>query len=115
MVKALRGFAEIEKIDTTNRRWDLVAELSTEALAGLSQALDQISLIEGIAATETSILLATIKTEQRRACECRCLVLGCTARSGRVERQFQRHIPDAELQAGMSLDGVFASTAAGAL
>jgi DNA-binding Lrp family transcriptional regulator len=62
VVKALRGFAEVETIHTTNGRWDLVAELSTETLAGFSQALDQIRLIEGIAATETSILLATIKT-----------------------------------------------------
>ncbi len=61
VVKALRGFAEIEKIHTTNGRWDLVAELSTETLAGFSHALDQIRQIEGIAATETSILLATIK------------------------------------------------------
>jgi DNA-binding Lrp family transcriptional regulator len=61
VVKALRGFAEIEKIHTTNGRWDLVAELSTETLAGFSHALDQIRQIEGIASTETSILLATIK------------------------------------------------------
>ena len=61
VVKALRGFAEIEKIHTTNGRWDLVAELSTETLTGFSHALDQIRQIEGIASTETSILLATIK------------------------------------------------------
>src|SRR5471030_1595151 len=57
VVKTLRGFAEIERIYTTNGRWDLVAELSTESLAGFSHALDQIRQIEGIAATETSILL----------------------------------------------------------
>jgi DNA-binding Lrp family transcriptional regulator len=62
VVKALRGFAEVEKIHTTNGRWDLVVELSTETLAGFSHALDQIRLIEGIASTETSLLLATVKT-----------------------------------------------------
>ena len=61
VVRALKGFAEIENIYTTNGRWDLVAELCTGTLAGFSQALDQIRLIEGIAATETSLLLASAK------------------------------------------------------
>ncbi|HXC56701.1 MAG TPA: Lrp/AsnC family transcriptional regulator [Rhizomicrobium sp.] len=61
VVKALRGFAEVEKIHTTNGRWDLIAELNAETLADFSRALDQIRTIEGIAATETSILLATLK------------------------------------------------------
>ena len=60
IIRALSGFAEIENIYTTNGRWDLVAEIGTDTLAGFSQALDQIRLIEGIAATETSILLALV-------------------------------------------------------
>ena len=43
----------------TNGRWDMIAELNTESLVGFSQALDKIRLIEGIAATETSLLLVT--------------------------------------------------------
>ncbi len=61
VIKALRGFPEIEAIHTTNGRWDLIAELNTETLPAFSHALDQIRLIEGIASTETSILLATVK------------------------------------------------------
>lgn len=61
VVRALRGFPEVENVHTTNGRWDLVAELSTDTLAGFSQALDQIRLVEGIAATETSLLLAGVK------------------------------------------------------
>ena len=61
VVRALKGFPEVENIYTTNGRWDLVAELCTSTLAGFSQALDQIRLIEGIAATETSLLLASAK------------------------------------------------------
>jgi DNA-binding Lrp family transcriptional regulator len=61
VVKALKGFPEIENIHTTNGRWDLVAELCTSTLSGFSQALDQIRLIEGIAATETSLLLASAR------------------------------------------------------
>jgi len=61
VIQALRGFPEVEKVHTTNGRWDLIAELDTETLAEFSHTLDQIRLIDGIAATETSILLATQK------------------------------------------------------
>jgi DNA-binding Lrp family transcriptional regulator len=61
VTKALRGFPEVENIFTTNGRWDLIAEISTATLADFSAALDQIRLIEGIAATETSLLLASAK------------------------------------------------------
>ena len=43
----------------TNGRWDMIAELETDSLAGFSAALDAIRLIEGISATETSLLLTT--------------------------------------------------------
>lgn len=61
VVKALRGFPEVDKVFTTNGRWDLVAELDVESLAEFSRTLDEIRRIEGIASTETSILLATQK------------------------------------------------------
>lgn len=61
VIKALRGFPEVDKVHTTNGRWDLVAELDVATLAEFSHALDRIRQIEGIASTETSILLATQK------------------------------------------------------
>ena len=61
VVRALRGFPEVDKVHTTNGRWDLIAELDTATLADFSRTLDQIRLIDGIASTETSILLATQK------------------------------------------------------
>lgn len=61
VVKALKGFPEVSAVHTTNGRWDLVAELDVETLQAFSAALDRIRQIEGIAATETSILLATQK------------------------------------------------------
>jgi len=61
VVKALRGLPEVDKVHTTNGRWDLVAELATATLAEFSRTLDQIRTVEGIASTETSILLATQK------------------------------------------------------
>ncbi len=59
VLRRLRGFPEIEAVHMTNGRWDMIAELETDSLAGFSAALDAIRLIEGISATETSLLLTT--------------------------------------------------------
>jgi DNA-binding Lrp family transcriptional regulator len=56
---ALRGFPEVRAVHTTNGRWDLVAELEADSLAGFSRVLDRIREIKGIATTETSLLLET--------------------------------------------------------
>jgi DNA-binding Lrp family transcriptional regulator len=61
VVRALRGLPEIARIHATNGRWDLVAELDTGSLGEFSGVLDKVREIEGIASTETSILLATRK------------------------------------------------------
>jgi DNA-binding Lrp family transcriptional regulator len=61
VVKALQGFPQVAAVHTTNGRWDLVAEIEVETLAEFSATLDAIRQIEGIASTETSILLATRK------------------------------------------------------
>jgi len=61
VVRALKGFPEVAAVHTTNGRWDLVAELDVDTLAAFSAALDRIRQIDGIATTETSILLATQK------------------------------------------------------
>lgn len=59
VLKALRGFPSVETVHMTNGRWDMIAELNTDSLAGFSAALDAIRLVEGISATETSLLLTT--------------------------------------------------------
>jgi DNA-binding Lrp family transcriptional regulator len=61
VVKALSGVPGVDTVHTTNGRWDLVAELDVETLAEFSQTLDAIRQVDGIAGTETSILLATSK------------------------------------------------------
>jgi DNA-binding Lrp family transcriptional regulator len=61
VVRTLRGFPEVAAVHTTNGRWDLVAEIDVDTLTAFSGALDRIRQIEGIASTETSILLATQK------------------------------------------------------
>ena len=59
VLRALRSFPEVEAVHMTNGRWDMIAELTTDSLAGFSNALDNIRLIDGISATETSLLLKT--------------------------------------------------------
>ena len=61
VIRALKGFPEVAAIHTTNGRWDLIAELDVETLEAFSRTLDAIRQVEGIASTETSILLATQK------------------------------------------------------
>ena len=58
---ALRAIPAVRAAHTTNGRWDLVAELETPDLAGFSAALDAIRKVEGIAASETSLLLTTTR------------------------------------------------------
>lgn len=60
VLRALRQRPEVERVHTTNGRWDLVVELSTATLAEFSNALDAIRLIEGITSSETSLLLKTV-------------------------------------------------------
>jgi DNA-binding Lrp family transcriptional regulator len=60
VIRRLKGFPAVERIYTTNGRWDLIAELVVADLAAFSRALDDIRTVEGIASTETSLLLAQV-------------------------------------------------------
>ncbi|MDE2356948.1 MAG: Lrp/AsnC family transcriptional regulator [Alphaproteobacteria bacterium] len=59
VLQALRGLPQIEAVHTTNGRWDMVAEIRADSLEVFSQTLDAIRLIQGVQATETSLLLKT--------------------------------------------------------
>ncbi|RKP43526.1 Lrp/AsnC family transcriptional regulator [Trinickia fusca] len=61
VVKVLRGHPSIATIYSTNGRWDLIAELHADSLENFDRVLGAIRLIDGIANTETSILLSTHK------------------------------------------------------
>ncbi|MGY8526167.1 Lrp/AsnC family transcriptional regulator [Paracidovorax citrulli] len=61
VLQALRGEPNVQTLHTTNGRWDIIAELRADTLENFDRTLDRIRLIEGIAATETSILLSTYK------------------------------------------------------
>lgn len=59
--RRLHGFPEVRALHSTNGRWDIVAELGTGTLEAFDRTLATIRLIDGIASTETSILLSSRK------------------------------------------------------
>jgi DNA-binding Lrp family transcriptional regulator len=66
ITRALTALPAIVAVHTTNGRWDLVAEFGTETLSDLDELLRRIRLIDGVAASETSLYLATKRLTQRR-------------------------------------------------
>ena len=61
VIQALRGEPGVHTLHTTNGRWDIVAELRADNLELFDRVLGTIRRIEGVASTETSILLSTHK------------------------------------------------------
>lgn len=61
VVAALLGEPAVTALHDTNGRWDLLAELSVESMAELSDVLERVRLLKGIRHTETSILLASFR------------------------------------------------------
>jgi DNA-binding Lrp family transcriptional regulator len=61
VIASLLGEPGVAALHDTNGRWDLLAELRAESMAELSQILERVRLIKGIANTETSILLASFR------------------------------------------------------
>jgi len=59
VISALRSFPEVRAIHTTNGGWDLVAELRTDTLSSFDRLLGQIRSIDGIANSQTSVLLSS--------------------------------------------------------
>ena len=60
IIRKLRGLPELQKVHTTNGAWDLVAEIQASSLAEFDKVLREVRLIDGIANSETSILLSTV-------------------------------------------------------
>ena len=61
VLSALRGDPAVSALHTTNGRWDIVAELQADSLESFDRVLSRIRLLDGIANTETSLLLSTHK------------------------------------------------------
>jgi DNA-binding Lrp family transcriptional regulator len=61
VLKALRGEPAVIALHTTNGRWDIVAEVRADSLQAFDAVLTRIRQLDGIASTETSLLLSTHK------------------------------------------------------
>ena len=61
VLKALSGLPEISRLHTTNGRWDIVAEINTDNLEEFDVSLTRVREIDGVANTETSLLLTSHK------------------------------------------------------
>ncbi len=61
VLAALRGDPAVSALHSTNGRWDMVAELQADSLEAFDRVLGRIRLLDGIANTETSLLLSTAK------------------------------------------------------
>jgi DNA-binding Lrp family transcriptional regulator len=61
VIRALRGDPAVQTLHTTNGRWDIVAELRADSLEEFDRVLGRIRQVDGIASTETSLLLSTHK------------------------------------------------------
>lgn len=59
ILEELRKFPEVRAVHTTNGRWDMVIELSTDTLETFDRVLHRIRQISGVSASETSLLLSS--------------------------------------------------------
>lgn len=61
VIRQLSSMRAVEAVHTTNGKWDLIAELGADSLEELDGILRQIRLLDGVATSETNLLLATRK------------------------------------------------------
>lgn len=57
VIDALRGYPAVAALHHTTGRWDLIAELQTDSLAGFNHIVGQVRLIDGVTNTESNLLL----------------------------------------------------------
>jgi DNA-binding Lrp family transcriptional regulator len=60
VIRTLRGITEIRTLHTTNGSWDLVADIHAQSLSDFDRVLREVRMIDGIANSETSLLLSTV-------------------------------------------------------
>ena len=66
VIRRLKGFPAVERIYTTNGRWDLIVEFGTTTLTDLDAVLRRIRLIPGVTNSETNLLLATPRSTKAK-------------------------------------------------
>ena len=62
IIRQLQGFSEVRAVHSTTGRWDVIAEIGTHTLESFDAVLSKIRRLDGVATSETSLLLATRKS-----------------------------------------------------
>ncbi|MCJ7872237.1 Lrp/AsnC family transcriptional regulator [Marinovum sp. 2_MG-2023] len=62
ITRQLHGMPEVRALHSTNGRWDIIAEIGAATLEELDKVLAHIRRLDGVANSETSLLLATRKS-----------------------------------------------------
>lgn len=62
ILRQLSGLSAVRAAHTTNGRWDVIVEVGTATLEELDDVLAQIRRFDGVASSETSLLLSTRKS-----------------------------------------------------
>lgn len=59
--RQLGAMSELRAVHSTNGRWDLIVEIGSATLHDFDRVLDRIRQLDGVVASETSLLLSTQK------------------------------------------------------
>lgn len=62
ILRQLHGLSPVRAVHSTNGRWDLIVEIGTATLEEFDQVLAQIRRFDGVATSETNLLLTTSKS-----------------------------------------------------
>lgn len=60
VVRAVRGFPEVERLHSTLGSWDLVVQLRAPSMAAFDAALERIRAINGVKDTQTYLLVNSL-------------------------------------------------------
>jgi DNA-binding Lrp family transcriptional regulator len=66
ILRQLQGLSAVRSVHSTNGRWDLIVEIGTDTLETLDTVLAQIRRFDGVAHSETSLLLSTKRSSNTR-------------------------------------------------
>ncbi|WP_299282100.1 Lrp/AsnC family transcriptional regulator [uncultured Tateyamaria sp.] len=62
IIRQLQGMSELRAVYSTNGRWDVIVEIGTDTLERFDAVLFRIRALDGVVASETSLLLSTRKS-----------------------------------------------------
>ena len=62
VLRRLGGLSAVRAVHSTNGRWDVIVEIGNASLEAFDTVLSQIRRLEGVATSETSLLLSTRKS-----------------------------------------------------